>query len=128
MSLIWYTSTDNTNWTLMKSPSTYKIDWEDLDNQSYRSVVTGDLVRDVIKRRWAKVGLSWKVLQDKDVNTILSTVNQDTVYFKFLSPAFSDGYITFEGYVSKMSTEKLEGMIGNSVSFNVVQSKGASWQ
>lgn len=45
MSLIWYTSNDNSNWTLMKSPSTYKIDWEDLDNQSYRSVVTGDLVQ-----------------------------------------------------------------------------------
>lgn len=128
MSFIWYTSTDNSNWTLMKSPSTYKIDWEDLDNQSYRSVVTGNLVRDVIKRRWAKVSLSWNVLSDSDTNTILSSVNKDTVYFKFLSPAFGDGYITFEGYVSKMSAEKLQGMIGNTVSFNVVQSKGATWQ
>lgn len=129
MSLIWYTSTDNTNWTLMKSPSTYKIDWEDLDNDSYRSVTNGNLIRNVIKRRWAKIGLSWKVIQASDLDTILKAVNKDNVYFKVISPAFgSSGFITFKGYVSKMSTELLEGMIGYSLSFNIVQMEGASWQ
>lgn len=128
MSLIWYTSTDANNWTLMKSPSTFKIDWEDLDNNSYRSVVNGNLIRDVIKRRWAKVGLSWNVLQEGDVNTILSAVNRDTVYFRVKSPAFGSGFISFKGYVSKMSVEMLEGMRGYTVSFNIVQSEGASWQ
>lgn len=128
MSLIWYTSTDANNWTLMKSPSTFKIDWEDLDNSSYRSVVNGNLIRDVIKRRWAKVGLSWNVLQEGDVNTILSAVNRDTVYFRVKSPAFGSGFISFKGYVSKMSVEMLEGMRGYTVSFNIVQSEGASWQ
>lgn len=128
MSLIWYTSTDANNWTLMKSPSTFKIDWEDLDNNSYRSVVNGNLIRDVIKRRWAKVGLSWNVLQEGDVNTILSAVNRDTVYFRVKSPAFGSGFISFKGYVSKMSVEMLEGMRGYTCSFNIVQSEGASWQ
>ncbi len=128
MSLIWYTSGDGNSWTLMKSPSTFKIDWEDLDNNSYRSVVNGNLIRDVIKRRWAKVGLAWNVLQENDVNTILSSVNRDTVYFKIKSPAFGSGFISFKGYVSKMSCEMLEGMRGYTVSFNIVQSEGASWQ
>lgn len=128
MSLIWYTSVDGNSWTLMKSPSTFKIDWEDLDNNSYRSVVNGNLIRDVIKRRWAKVGLAWNVLQEGDVNTILSSVNRDTVYFKIKSPAFGSGFISFKGYVSKMSCEMLEGMRGYTVSFNIVQSEGASWQ
>lgn len=129
MSLIWYTSTDKTNWTLMKSPSTYKINWEDLDSDSYRSVVNGNLVRNVVKRRWAKVALSWRVIQSSDVDTILSAINKAQVYFKVISPAFgTSGFLIFEGYVSKMECELLDGMIGYSLSFNIVQSKGESWQ
>ena len=112
----------------MKSPSTYKIDWEDLDNDSYRSVIDGSLQRNVIARRWAKVGLSWKVLQESEVKTICESVNKETVYFKILSPTFNNGFLEFKGYVSKMSCELLEGMIGYALSFNVVQEKKESWQ
>lgn len=123
MSLIWYC-----NNSLMPSPSSYKISWEDLDNDSYRSVTNGNLIRNVIKRRWAKISMSWNVLSASQVNTILTAVNQDNTTFRFISPAFSSGYITFGGYVSKMDAEMLEGMIGYALSFNVVQSEGASWQ
>lgn len=128
MSLIWYTSTDGSNWTLMKSPSSFKISWEDLDNDSYRSVTTGNLIRNVIKRRWAKVSMEWSVLNESQVNTICKAVNRDDVYFKVISPAFGDGFISFKGYVSSMSTELLEGMRGYTLSFNIVQSEVASWQ
>ena len=129
MSLIWYTSSNNSTWTLMKSPSTYKISWEDLDNDSYRSVTNGNLIRNVIKRRWAKISFSWDVLTDAQVSTICSAVNTGTVYFKMKSPAFGTaGFITFKGYVSKMETELLKGMVGYSLSFNVIQSEGATWQ
>ena len=47
MSLIWYANNE-----LMPSPTSYKISWEDLDNDSYRSVTNGNLIRNVIKRRW----------------------------------------------------------------------------
>lgn len=129
MSLIWYTSTDNTNWTLMKSPSTYQINWEDLDVDSYRSVTTGNLIRNVLKRRWAKISMSWSVLKDSEVSQICQAVNKDTVYFKVKSPAWeSNGFLTFKGYVSKIETELLEGVIGYGLSFNIVQMEGASWQ
>lgn len=130
MSLIWQISTDNgTTWTNMPTPSTHEIDWEDLDNDSYRSVATGNLNRSIIARRWAKVGLSWKLLQESDVESICSSVNQDNVKFKFLSPAFgTNNYIEFYGYVSKMNAKELEGMIGWTLSFNVIQSKVAQWQ
>lgn len=123
MSLIWYA-----NGVRMPSPSTYKISWEDLDNDSYRSVTNGNLIRNLIKRRWAKVSMSWNVLQADDVNRILSSVNTDDVTFRMLSPAFSNGFIVFKGYVSKMETELLDGMVGYSLSFNVIQSEGAPWQ
>ena len=36
---------------LPKEPSSYSIDWEDLDLDSYRSVVNGNLNRNVLNRR-----------------------------------------------------------------------------
>lgn len=123
MSMIWYV-----NGQLMPSPTTYKIGFEDLDNDSYRSITNGNLIRNVIKRRWAKISMSWNVLNANDVNKIASAVNQDNVTFRCISPAFSNGYIVFGGYVSKMEVELLEGMVGYSMSFNIVQSKGAPFQ
>lgn len=35
----------------LPDPSSYSIDWEDLDLDSYRSVINGDLNRNVLNRR-----------------------------------------------------------------------------
>lgn len=124
MSLIWYV-----NDVQMPSPSSYKINFEDLDNDSYRSVTNGNLIRNIVKRRWAKVAMQWNFISASDVSTIMSSVNADNTTFKMYSPAFgTSGYISFSGYVSKMECELLEGMIGYSLSFNIVQMTGASWQ
>lgn len=124
--LIWYANNN-----LMPSPSSYKINWEDLDKDSYRSVTNGNLIRNVLKRRWAKIGMSWRLLSASDVNTILSAVNQDNVTFKVISPAFASGYMEFKGYVSKMEAEMLETTKSTgeySLSFNIVQMEGAPFQ
>ena len=127
--LLWQTSTNQTTWTDMKTPSTYKIDMEDLDVDSYRSIMTGNLIRTVIARRWFKVSMKWNFLDATEVDTILKAVNKDGVYFKFKSPAFgTSGWVQFKGYVSKMSPELLEGQVGWSLSFNVVQSEKGSFQ
>ena len=45
-------------YTTMKTPSSYKIDGEDLDKNSYRSVTTGNLLRPVILgKKWQKIQL-----------------------------------------------------------------------
>ena len=127
--MLWQTSTNGTSWTDMKTPSTYKVDMEDLDVDSYRSVMTGNLIRTVIARRWFKVGMTWKFATASEVDTILKAVNKDGVYFKFKSPAFgTNNWVTFKGYVSKMNTELLEGQVGWTISFNVIQMERASFQ
>lgn len=116
-------------------PSTYSIDWEDLDLDSYRSVVNGNLNRNVLHRRWAKISLSWRYLTDEQISSLLSKVNTSTLWVKAISPAFgTSGYITFKAYVSKMHIEAIEGITydnsvtGYNVSFNIVQEKYAPWQ
>ena len=42
--LLWYTKENPQGVYVQRlTPSKYKIDWEDLDNKSYRSVATGNL-------------------------------------------------------------------------------------
>ena len=137
--LILYVNSSN-SWTgidPIPDPSTYSIDWEDLDLDSYRSVINGDLNRNVLKRRWAKIGLSWRYLSAADIQSILSRVNTDILWVKAKSPAFgTSNYIIFKAYVSKMHVEAIEGVTFNSegsddgyiLSFNIVQEKNAQWQ
>ena len=127
--MLWQISNDNVNWVDMKTPSKYKVDWEDLDLDSYRSVITGNLIRNVIARRWFKVGMSWSLLDYNQVEDILSKVNKDDVYFRFKSPAFgTNEWVSFKGYVSKMSSDLLQAQVGWSLSFNVVQMDRSGFQ
>lgn len=127
--IVWQTSSDNSTWATMKTPESYKIDVEDLDNNSYRSVTTGELIRSVIAKSWYKVSMSFSNLTEAECTTIMNAIKDGTVYFKFLSPVFGiDGYVSFKGYVSKHSMETSNVDAGWSLSFNVVQSATGAWQ
>lgn len=109
---------------VMKSPSSYKIDWEDLDKNSYRSTINGNLFRHPLSKHWYKIAFSWNYLTASEVKTIVEKVNQDNLYIRCQSPAFgTSSTVILQGYVSKISTEMLEGQIGYTLSFNFVESK-----
>ena len=47
--LLWYTKESPTApYIQRKTCSKYRIDWEDLDNKSYRSITTGNLIDNVV--------------------------------------------------------------------------------
>lgn len=117
------------SYTDMPTPSSYRIDWEDLDKNSYRSSITGDLYRHPLSKHWMKIAFNYNYITATDLNTITSMVNQNNLYIKAKTPAFgTNGWIEMQGYVSKFSAELLEGQIGYSLSFNFVQSKKVSGQ
>lgn len=131
--LEWYTSLNGVYWEPMPSPSTYKIEWNDLDDKSYRSVVNGNLVRQVVNRRWAKISLNFNTIGSSDTDYMLRRVNRDVLYVKAISPAFTNGYLIFKAYVSKMSAELIKGTLWRNdpsynVSFNLIQSEVSEWQ
>ena len=104
--VIWYV-----NGVEMPTPSGVKYDFEDLDNQSYRSVVDGSLIRDKIASEFIKIELSYKYLTPSMAKRIRDAIKTSTKYtVKFKSPILNDDgdFVTFVAYTSKMSFEMLE--------------------
>lgn len=126
----------NDSYVDMKTPSSYKIDYEDLDSNSYRSITNGDLIRSRLTSKWFKGAFSFNYLEEAELETILSAINQNPLYVKIKSPMFgTNGIIEIQCYVSKVSVEMLRNnpnQINQSqwtnLSFNIIQSKAVSGQ
>ena len=112
------------SYTDMPTPSSYKIDWEDLDKNSYRSTINGNLIRHPLSKHWFKIAFNYSFITPANLKTVVEKVNQNNLYIKAKTPAFgTDGWVEMQGYVSKFSAELLEGQVGYSLSFNFIQSK-----
>lgn len=126
----------NGNYVDMKTPSSYKIDYEDLDSNSYRSITNGNLIRKRLTSKWFKGAFSFNYIEEEELETILSAINQNPLQVKIKSPMFgSSGVIEIECYVSKVSVEMLRNnpdQINKSewvnLSFNMIQSKVVNGQ
>lgn len=122
-------------YTTLKTPSSYKINYEDLDSNSYRSITNGNLIRSRLTSKWFSGSFSFNYLNQGELSVILNAINQDPLYVKIKSPMFSNGVIEMECYVSKVSVEMLRNdKTSNTdaewvnLSFNIIQSKVVSGQ
>lgn len=126
--LLWYTKTSSTSQYIQrKTPSSYKIDWEDLDNKSYRSIATGNLIDTVISKKWSKLQYEYNHLSLDEVNSLMNIVNANPIYVKAINPFFPGGYIESEFRCSKASCEMLEDHYYR-LSFNLIQKKKVNGQ
>lgn len=124
----------NAEYTTMKTPSSYKIDGEDLDKNSYRSITTGDLIRTtILGKKWQKISFGFNYLTEQEAETILNMINNYPLYVRLKSPMFGNsGILELQGYVSKFSIEmernKDTGATWGNLSFNFVQGKKVTGQ
>lgn len=126
--LLWYTKPSSSGtYTQRLTPSSYKIDWEDLDNNSYRSIVTGNLIDSVISKKWSKLQFNYSHLTESQVKSLMDYINVNPIYVKAVNPIFSGGYIEGEFRCSKANCEMLEDHC-YTMSFNLVQKKKVSGQ
>lgn len=119
----------------MKTPSSYKIDYEDLDSKTYRNVVNGNMVRRRLSSKWFKGSFTFDYLEQNEADEILRMINSNPLYVRLKSPMFgSDGVVEFEAYVSKVSIEMLKNEKTNNraqwvnLTFNIIQSKVVNGQ
>ena len=119
--IIWYV-----NGVEMPTPSSVKYSFEDLDNESYRSVINGSLIRDRISPEFIKIEVSYKYLTPFMAQLIRNAVKVNEEYtVKFKSPILNDSgdFTTFRAYTSKMSFEMLEMQLGYTCSFSIIQTR-----
>lgn len=126
--LLWETkTTSGGSYTAMKTPSSYKIDWEDLDYNSYRSITSGNLIDTVVSKSWTKLQFNYKCLTEAEMKTILPILSSNPLYVRAKNPVFGTEYVEMEMRCSKKSAEMLE--TGDyTLSFNLVQKKKVSGQ
>jgi hypothetical protein len=123
---VWYIEI-NGSYQKMLSPSSYSGECEDLDSNSYRSIVTGDLIDTVISTRWSKLKFSYKCLSEEEFFSISEQIKKNPIKAKCLHPIYEGGYIVAEFRVSRLNWEILE--TGDyTLSFNLVQKKRVSGQ
>ena len=121
-------------YTTMKTPSSYKIDGEDLDKNSYRSITTGDINRPVILgKKWQKISFGFNYLTEEEAEEILTMINNYPLYLRLKSPIFgSNGVVELQGYISKFSIEMERnhstGATWGNLTFNFVQGKRVQGQ
>ena len=126
--LLWYTKENPQGVYVQRlTPSKYKIEWEDLDNKSYRSISTGNMIDTVISKKWSKLQFDYPHLSELEVNQLMSIVNVNPIYVKAVNPFFPGGYIEAEFRCSKASCEMLEDHY-YTLSFNLVQKKKVNGQ
>jgi len=106
----------------MKTPSSYRVDWEDLDKDSYRSINTGNLIDTVVSKSWTKAGFDYNLLTMAELNTLLAVLDDNPIEVKIPNANFaSSGTTEMSMRCSKKSVEMLEGQKGYKLSFNLVQ-------
>ena len=126
--LMWYTkSTSTGTYTQRPTPSSYKLDLEDLDNKTYRSIATGNMIDTVVSKNWSKIQFSYNHMSDTEVHTLLEVLKANPIYAKVIDPMYSNGYIEAEFRCSKKSLEMLEDH-SYKLSFNLVQKKKVTGQ
>lgn len=121
------------SYTTMKTPSSYTINWEDLDKNSYRSITTGNLIRTPVSMKWFSGSFTFNYLTNAEAQQILDMINTYPLYIRIKSPLFgNDGMLECEAYVSKASIEMLKNDNDNpqwvGLKFNIIQSKKVSGQ
>lgn len=133
--MLWETKASASGtYTTMKTPSNYELEGNDLDGNSYRSVVNGNLNRTIIGKKWLTVKMSFNYLTESQLETICTALNYYPMYVKLKSPVFGTTGI-WEGqmYCSKFNVTMQQNkdnnaQTWNNLTFTLVQSKKVSNQ
>lgn len=122
---IWQVYENNT-WVDMPDPSSLSVNSEDLDVDSYRSVINGNLIRNKLGT-WVTVGFEFNFRAEAEVMELLSHVinvyplriRVDSPYMQLL------GKQTLIGYVGKSQVERIytQTGMGYTISFNFIEGR-----
>ena len=77
---------------VMKTPSTYKDNIEDLDNDSYTSKVSGRLIDNVVAQGMLKIEMSWDYCTEAEAEELLQATYQNPMMITVKCPSVKGRY------------------------------------
>ena len=119
----WYIKpTASGTYVQMVQPTSYDIDVEDLDANTYRSVVTGDMIDSIISKNWSKCKFKFEGLTKSQAYDLIAKCSNNPIYAKIENPIWSSGYVEAQFRCSKKSISKMKTFDTRyEVSLNLVQ-------
>lgn len=91
---------------IQKTPSTYKDNIEDTDNDSYTSKVTGALIDNPIAVGMLKIDMTWNLLTEEEAEKLLQLTYRNPLIATFKCPSVQGGILENAKFrVSKRTTE-----------------------
>lgn len=94
---------------VQKSPSTYKDNIEDTDNDSYTSKVTGALIDNPIAVGMLKLEMSWDLVTEEEAQHILQLTYRNPLIITIKCPSVQGGLLENAKFrVSKRSSEMIQ--------------------
>lgn len=132
----------NGNWVDMPTPSEYQIEATDIDDDSYRSVVNGSIVRELISRLWQKMSFTFAFKTEEEMKDMLDKISANTVVeIRCKSPVlrpgsewsydviggervYYEGWVDLTGYINSYSVNAVNaghGNLGYTCSFAFVE-------
>lgn len=120
---------------LMKTPSRYKDNIEDLDNDSYTSIVDGSLIDTVIAKGMIKAEFGWDYLTEEEAEEILAETFKNPMNLTLKVPSVKGGMLTIPFRCAKRSAEMINTGEDEDtsksrwkISFNVMQKEKVAGQ
>ena len=97
------------NGVTQKSPSTYKDNIEDTDNDSYTSKVTGALIDNPIAVGMLKLEMTWDLVTEEEAQHLLQLTYRNPLIATFKCPAVQGGILENAKFrVSKRTSEMIQ--------------------
>lgn len=94
---------------VQKSPSTYKDNIEDTDNDSYTSKVTGALIDNPIAVGMLKLEMSWDLVTEEEAQHLLQLTYRNPLIITIKCPSVQGGLLENAKFrVSKRSSEMIQ--------------------
>lgn len=119
----------------MKSPSTFSINIEDIDLDSYRSTANASLIDKVIAKGLTKASFAWTYLSEEEAETLIAETWKNPMNLEIKCPILGGKTLTAPFRCSKrqvdmISTDSDEQSTKTKwkVSFSVTQKKKVSGQ
>jgi hypothetical protein len=134
--IIWeFKTTSGGTYEVMPTPSTFSINAQDLDADSFRSKVSGNLISAVISKSWVSISFNFNYLSESEVADLSSKLLYLPMYVRVKSPVLGN---TAQEYLMRCSKKELsmiqdkrteiDDNVHYRMSFNLIQTNKVTGQ